>query len=43
MKRASILLIKEICDERKIEAVSVRINDVEMSIADGISKCQLDL
>lgn len=43
MQRASILLIEEICGERKIEAVSVKINDVEMNITDGIRKCQLDL
>lgn len=43
MQRASILLIEEICGERKIEAVSVKINDVEMNITDGIRKSQLDL
>lgn len=43
MKRASILLIKEICGERKIEVVSITVNDMEMSITDGIRKHQLDL
>lgn len=43
MKRASILLIKEICGERKIEVVSITVNDMEMSITDGIRKRQLDL
>lgn len=43
MKKCFNSLIKEICGEKKIEAVSVKINDVEMSITDGIRKCQLDL
>lgn len=43
MKRASILLIKEICGEKKIEVVSITVNDMEMSITDGIRKRQLDL
>lgn len=43
MKRASILLIKEICGKRKIEAVSITVNDMEMSITAGIRKHQLDL
>lgn len=41
MKRASILLITDICGETKIEAASVKIDDVEISITDGTRKCQL--